>query len=478
MPGVRVLEVQLFERDVRLRMPFRFGVITLTEEPQAFLRVRVQSETGLESWGIAADCLAPKWFDKNPNLTNEDNYEQLRTSIRLAADLYLAGNTFREPFQWSVHTFTDQQEICRKRGLNGLIASFGPALLDRAILDAVLKMAGCSFYEGIQGNLPGIKDSELVPDLKGFDFDSFLETLQPASSLFARHTVGLVDPLTSADQNPSDRVGDGLPETLEEVVKFYGNRYFKVKLWGDAGKDVRRLKAISTVLDRIDEGYFVTLDGNEQYSNVESLLQLWTELERHYGLKRFLNSVLFIEQPIKREVALAQDVTVASVERPLLIDESDSHLDTFLFARQQGYRGITTKSCKGLYKSLINATRCQKWNSESGLPEYFMSGEDLTMQPGISVQQDLALVTLLGLKHLERNGHHYVNGMAGLPDKEQMDFLAAHPGLYHQQDGVVRLRVQCGKMDIRSLACQGFAAAAEPDWSAMREQLSVNAQRT
>jgi hypothetical protein len=102
-----------------------------------------------------------------------------------------------------------------------------------------------------------------------------------------------------------------------------------------------------------------------------------------------------------------------------------------------------------------------------------MSGEDLTMQAGISVQQDLALVSLLGLNHLERNGHHYVNGMAGLPDKEQMDFLAAHPGLYHRQDGVVRLRVERGKMDIRSLACPGFAAAAEPDWSAMREQLAV-----
>ena len=41
-----------------------------------------------------------------------------------------------------------------------------------------------------------------------------------------------------------------------------------------------------------------------------------------------------------------------------------------------------------------------------------MTGEDLTIQPGLALQQDLALVSILGLTHVERNGHHYVNGMA------------------------------------------------------------------
>ena len=46
------------------------------------------------------------------------------------------------------------------------------------------------------------------------------------------------------------------------------------------------------------------------------------------------------------------------------------------------------------------------------MPSYFMSGEDLTTQGGIAVQQDLALATLVGATHVERNGHHSVNGMA------------------------------------------------------------------
>ena len=51
---------------------------------------------------------------------------------------------------------------------------------------------------------------------------------------------------------------------------------------------------------------------------------------------------------------------------------------------------------------------------------YFMSAEDLTTQAGVAVQQDLALATLVGATHVERNGHHYVDGMAGAPEEEQL----------------------------------------------------------
>src|SRR3970282_2252634 len=86
----RIAEIECFERDVRLRMPFRFGVITLTESPQAFLRARIRMPDGSESEGAAAELLAPKWFDKNPALSNADNYDQLRASVSAARERYLS----------------------------------------------------------------------------------------------------------------------------------------------------------------------------------------------------------------------------------------------------------------------------------------------------------------------------------------------------------------------------------------------------
>jgi hypothetical protein len=48
-------------------------------------------------------------------------------------------------------------------------------------------------------------------------------------------------------------VNDGLPETLEEVVARYGQRWFKLKSAATPGADVERLMAIAAVLDRIPQ---------------------------------------------------------------------------------------------------------------------------------------------------------------------------------------------------------------------------------
>ena len=96
------------------------------------------------------------------------------------------------------------------------------------------------------------------------------------------------------------------------------------------------------------------------------------------------------------------------------------------------------------------------WNAEGSGARYFMTGEDLTTQAGLAVQQDLALVNLIGLTHVERNGHHYVNGMAGLPEAEQAAFLAAHPDLYERSHGAVRLKIRDGRLAIGSLAAAGL----------------------
>jgi hypothetical protein len=45
--------------------------------------------------------------------------------------------------------------------------------------------------------------------------------------------------------------------------------------------------------------------------------------------------------------------------------------------------------------------------------------------------------------------------------------LVEHPGLYAAGDGVVRLSIADGMIDLRSLDRPGFAAGAEPDWDSL-----------
>ena len=166
-----VKEIELYERDVHLRMPFRFGVVTLTECPQAFVRVRIEDHRGRSSWGKAAELLAPKWFDKNLALSNEQNFEQLRTAVRIAAGLYLGTRKPESAFDHFAASYDQQFERTSERQLNRLVASFGPALIDRAVLDALCRLRQLSIFEAIRTNLPGIRPERLLPEFTGFDID-------------------------------------------------------------------------------------------------------------------------------------------------------------------------------------------------------------------------------------------------------------------------------------------------------------------
>ncbi|MDP6951692.1 MAG: mandelate racemase, partial [Alphaproteobacteria bacterium] len=349
------------------------------------------------------------------------------------------------------------------QGLRPLVEGYGLALHDKAILDALCRLHDVSVFDAMAGNLAGIAQTELAPDLAGFDIDAFVRSLRPAKSIKARHTVGLIDPLEG-----EGTLGDGLPETLTEVIETYGQRIFKLKAGGDVDADIARLSDIAAVLDRIDAPYRATLDGNEQYTDIEGVQALMDAMRKTPALVRLYDSLLFVEQPMDRDAALSTDVSGLDIGKPLEIDEADGTLDSFPRAKTLGYRGVSSKSCKGLYKSILNAARRTHWNAEAGEDRYFLSGEDLSTQAGLAVQQDLALVSLIGCTHLERNGHHYVNGMSGVPEAEQDAFLTAHPDLYHRADGTVRLSIRDGRIALGSLACTGFAAVAEPDWSSMR----------
>jgi len=467
-PTFAIAEIGLHERPVTLRLPFRFGVVTLTACPQAFVRVLIRTGDGRTIAGSSAEMMVPKWFDKNLALSNEQNFEQLRAVLRIARAAYLGDAAPASAFGHFARHYDSHLLACAARGYNPLLANYGPALIDRALLDALCRAHGSSFYSALQRNLPGVgeKQGATRPEFAGFDFSAFLARLKPAASIEARHTVGLVDAISAADLK--EPVNDGLPETLEDVVAVYGHSYFKLKVGGQIDADIERLTQIASVLDRANTPYHASLDGNEQYESADGVAELLARISATPALQRLYDSILFIEQPINRKQALQADVRSLAAYRPVIIDESDADLSTFEQARERGYTGVSSKTCKGLYKSILNAARCARWNAELGGKRYFLSAEDLTTQAGLAVQQDLALVGLLGITHVERNGHHYVNGMAALPEAEQRAFLAAHPDLYERSHGAVRLKIHQGRLALASLDCAGYASAAQPDFAAMQ----------
>src|SRR6476469_11251845 len=191
-PKLKVLGVEAFEQPFRRRLPFRFGVITVTEGVQAFVRVHVRLDDGREGFGYAAEMLAAKWFDKNPALSDAQNQDQLRKAIEVAAAAYREA-PLSTAFDLYADNYRYQMRAGRELGLPPLVAGFGNALVDRGVLDAVCRLLGVSFWTALRRNVPGMVPHPILPDLGAFDFTSFLAGLQPVASLAARHTVGMVD---------------------------------------------------------------------------------------------------------------------------------------------------------------------------------------------------------------------------------------------------------------------------------------------
>lgn len=448
-----VKNVELIERPLRLRFPFKFGVITLTEAPQLFLKLTIEDENGKHADGYTAELMVPKWFDKNKDLSHDDNFNQLRRAVAIARGFVLEQSEYLTA--WKLHA--DMQghvhKVCESEGLNPLIASFGVAQFDKAILDAVCRLNNVSFYAAIQNNIAGMSVDE-------FDIDAVLKNLSPLKFVEARHTIGLADALTVGEIDQP--LKDGLPQSLDQVCDFYGQSYFKIKVNGNLDTDIERLCNIAKVLDALDRPYYSTLDGNEQYQNAAHFTELVDAISKHENLKRLKDSILYIEQPIHRDRALEHDISALSDVMPVILDESDCTDDIFVKGKDLGYRGISSKACKGLYRSLLNCARAKVWNAAEGAEKYFLSAEDLTTQAGLAVQQDLALISLMGLTHVERNGHHYVHGMSGASEQECKSFADMHSGLYRFENGKSFLNIKNGKLDIASLDCTGYASSALP----------------
>lgn len=440
IPRVRVREVRAFVRPFKFRMPFRYGKATVTGMPVLHLRAEVEVD-GRRVTGVSACGQPPLWFDKDPA---SDPIRDPRRALRVAADLY---ESSRPASAFALHRAAEPEvrRILAREGMNDLTSGYGIALLDAAVADALCSATGRTFHQALR------------QDLLGLGTRSF--PARPRPSIWVRHTVGLVDSLVAADVTKP--VGDGLPETLEEVLRAYRVRYLKIKVTSDAGASLDRLRRIAALLDR---DVRITLDGNEQFKSMEPFLEFVRRVAEDRSLAALWRRTLWIEQPVERTASLRPDVRAPLREvsrlKPVIIDEADGTDEALDRGLALGYRGISAKNCKGLYRTLRSYSRVRR------RPGVILSSEDLINLPIVPLHQDLAVAAALGISHSERNGHHYVRAFQYFSARERADALRDFPSLYRKAaGGVPVLRVKEGAISLREINSHGFGILSHPDWS-------------
>src|SRR6266516_4038432 len=341
--------------------------------------------------------------------------------------------------------YRQQSDWADARHIAPLLANLGVSLIERAVLDGLCRVAGEPLHRMISANRLGLRLGEIYAELSRAQPRDLLPAA-PLSSCFVRHTVGLGDALSPADIPPGERVDDGLPQDLESSIREYGLRYFKVKLFADAERDFARLRELSRLLERETSGKsFVTLDGNENFKDFGAFREFWQKAAGEPALRELWQRILIVEQPVHRDRALSDDPGVslrAWPDRPrLIIDESDGALGDLPRALALGYAGTSHKNCKGIVKGLANACLLEQRRREGG--RVVLTGEDLCNLGPVALLQDLALMALLGIEHVERNGHHYYRGLSLWPEEWQSATLAAHGDLYaRHRDGFACLQIR------------------------------------
>ncbi|MCA9449630.1 MAG: hypothetical protein KC931_21095, partial [Candidatus Omnitrophica bacterium] len=138
---VGVSTIEFYVRNVRTRLPFKYGKAVLTATPVLHVRMEVHDGEGHSSVGYSADCLPPKWFDKDPEKDFKRNVEDLLLAANCGMKSYL--EVGKEPeffFDLWLKGYSKTIERSGTHLLNGLTGSFGASLMERALLDGFSKL--------------------------------------------------------------------------------------------------------------------------------------------------------------------------------------------------------------------------------------------------------------------------------------------------------------------------------------------------
>ncbi|MEZ5275665.1 MAG: hypothetical protein R3F07_04720 [Opitutaceae bacterium] len=470
---IRVDRIELFRKQLRTRMPFRYGIATMVDVPHVFLRLHLETPSG-RSLGISADHLPPKWFTKDPERDPLEEIDEMLEVLRHAIGL-AAGRKAASPFAFWMELYREQAAWAPTRGIPPLLAHFGVTLVERALVDAWCRGQGIPFPRAVRENRLGIELGRIHNPLTERSPGEFLPD-HPPETVHARHTVGLSDPLRESDIPDGERLSDGLPQSLEASIRAYGLTHFKIKVQGDPDRDIPRLREIARILDRsASPDYRASLDGNESFRTGASFAGFWTDLRKDPALGGLLSRMLFIEQPLHRAIALEEPIREAArpdgTPCPIIIDESDAALDSLPKALELGYAGTSHKNCKGVFKGIAN--RCLiRFHVLQGRTNLMMSGEDLSNIGPVALLQDLAVQATLGIDSIERNGHHYFAGLAAFPDTLQADMIRHHGDLYRREPGQpARLALSAGRVHTRSVLNAPFGCAFRPDLESFAEPI-------
>lgn len=431
---VRLLSVETKTEQFPYRSPIKFGGRVVTDVTLVHTIVEVETRGGKRGRGYGSMPMGNVWAW--PGTVPAADTE--RALVEFATRINRRANELKEtahPLDLT-HLLSQQYEPLAAEVVRDLkLAEPMPKLaqmvaassLEAAIHDAQGRTLGANSYDLLG---PEFVDRDLshylTPDFRGEFLDRY--TLRtPKARMPLYHLVGALDPLTDADV--TNRLEDGLPNTLGEWIAHNGLTHFKIKLNGDDLRwDVERVVACEQVAVAAQavrgcQMWNYSLDFNEKCANVQYILDFLAQVQERSPTA--FDRVQYIEQPTHRNLRAHPEnkMHAAAKIKPVVIDESLVDLDSFFLCREQGYSGIALKACKGQTEALLMGAAAQKFNM-------FLCVQDLTCVGASFLHSASLSARIPTIAAIESNGRQYC-------PKANDGWRDRYPTMFQVTDGTV-----------------------------------------
>jgi L-alanine-DL-glutamate epimerase-like enolase superfamily enzyme len=411
--AVRVADVGFAYEDHRYRTPIKFGGVAVERATLLNVTCHVETKAGKRARGFGSMPLGNVWSFPSRTLSYDQTLAAMKALAPRIASIYQACPDFGHPIDIT-HSLEAtclasvgqvERDLQLGEAIPPLCTLVVSSAFDAALHDGFGKVHGLNCYHTYGPDfLPADLGRFLGPNFRGDRLDAFL-LRAPRPRLPLYHLVGALDALEDSDL--SQRLDDGIPQTLGKWIHADGLTHLKIKLNGDdLGWDVERVVRVDRIAAEVQQqrqvaNWHYSLDFNERCASVDYLLEFLSRLEEQTpaGFRR----VQYIEQPTARDLKANRHNAMhrASAIRPVVIDESLVDLESMLLAREMGYTGVALKACKGQSQSLLLAAAAQKF----GL---FLCVQDLTC-PGASFIHSAGLAAHVpGVAAIEGNARQYM----------------------------------------------------------------------
>jgi L-alanine-DL-glutamate epimerase-like enolase superfamily enzyme len=446
---MRLENIRFEYEDFLYRTPYMFGGRSVDRVTLLNVHCRIRTNGGKTANGFGSMTMGNQWAFPSAVIPYDGTLgamKQLATKIQAIYSNYKEAGHPLDSF----HTLEPEflraaadvsKELNLPTPVPKLCTLVTVSAFDAAIHDAFGKAHGRSAWQTYGAGLMTHDLSHyLNADFKGEYADRYV-LAKPVAGIPIFHSVGASDPLLKEDVKKP--VGDGMPETLPEWIRYNGLTHFKIKLnGGDREKDIARIIRIDRILDetlapevRTKSQYL--LDFNEGCSDVGYLLEVLRRVKE--STPNGFNRIQYIEQPTKRDLRAdpSNRMHEAAKLRPVVIDESLTDLESLLLAREMGYTGVALKACKGQSHAVLMAAAAQKYKMS-------LCVQDLTC-PGASFVHSCSIAS-------------HVPGVGGIEGNSRQYVPAANKGWDERFPGL--FKIAAGKLDTSGLTGPGLGAVA------------------